>query len=164
MAVSMYQASVPPLVRGLTILSALVTKGEAHAPALIDARLAPDMLTLAGQVQRASDTSKGCGARLAGIEAPSMADTEKTYAELQARITKTVDFLQGLKPEQIDGAEDRQIAFKTRDRTVNLSGGTYLFNFALPNFYFHVTTAYDILRHNGVPLSKNDYLGDWQAG
>jgi hypothetical protein len=164
MSLSMYQASVPPLLRGLTILSAVLKKGEAQAAALVDARLAPDMLTLVGQVQRASDTSKGCGARLAGIEPPSMADTEKTFADLQARIARTADFLKTLKPEQIDGTEDKPIVLKAGERTFNLAGRAYLFNFALPNFYFHLTTAYAILRNNGVPLGKTDYLGDWQAG
>lgn len=163
MSLSMYQASISPLVRGLTILTAILKKGEAHAPSLVDARLAPDMLTLVGQVQRASDTSKGCGARLAGIEAPSMADTEKAFDDLYARIAKTVDFLQSVKREQIDGTEAKTITLKAGDHTVNLTGQSYLFNFALPNFYFHVTTAYDILRHSGVPLNKLDYLGDWKT-
>ncbi|AXK83319.1 DUF1993 domain-containing protein [Pseudolabrys taiwanensis] len=163
MSLSMYQASIPPLVRGLTILSAVLKKGEAHAPTLVDARLAPDMLTLVGQVQRASDTSKGCGARLAGVDAPSMDDTEKTFDDLYARIAKTVDFLQSLKREQIDGTEAKRITIKTRDNTIELAGQAYLLNFALPNFYFHVTTAYDILRHSGVPLTKLDYLGDWKS-
>lgn len=164
MSVSMYQASVPPLLRGLAVLSAVLKKGEEHTATLVDARLAPDMLTLIGQVQRASDTSKGCGARLAGIEAPSMADTEKTFADLQARIAKTADFLKSLKPGEIDGAEDKPIVLKTGESTFNLAGRAYLFNFVLPNFYFHVTTAYAILRNNGVPLGKMDYLGDWQTG
>jgi hypothetical protein len=164
MSLSMYQASIPPLLRGLTVLSAVLQKGEAQAATLVDARLAPDMLTLVGQVQRASDTSKGCGARLAGIEAPSMADNEKTFADLQARIAKTADFLKSLKAEQIDGSEDKAIALKAGERAFNLTGRTYLFSFVLPNFYFHVTTAYAILRNNGVPLGKMDYLGDWQAG
>jgi len=163
MSLSMYQASIPPLLRGLTILTAVLEKGEAHGPALVDARLAPDMLTLVGQVQRASDTAKGCGARLAGIEPPGMPDTEKTFADLYARIAKTADFLRGLKREQIDGTEAKVITFKAGGTAVDLTGQTYLFNFVLPNFYFHVTTAYDILRHSGVSVGKLDYLGDWKT-
>lgn len=163
MSLSMYQASIPPLLRGLTVLSAVLAKGETQSSALVEARLAPDMLTLIGQVQRASDTAKGCGARLGGIEPPSMADTEKTFADLQARVAKTADFLKSLKPGEIDGTEDKPIVLKAGERTFNLTGRAYLFNFVLPNFYFHVTTAYAILRNNGVPLGKMDYLGDWQT-
>ncbi len=112
MPLSMYQASVPLLVRGLDNLSAVVKKGEAHpeAAALVEARLAPDMFTLVGQVQRASDTTKGRAARLAGIDNPGFPDTETTFAQLQERVAKTVAFLQGVKPEQIDGSEDKPIA------------------------------------------------------
>ncbi len=161
MSVHMYQASVPPLLRGLSILSTILRKVETHSDpqSLVHARLAPDMMTLAGQVQRASDTSKGCAARLAGIEPPSFADTEKTLADLQARIVKTVDFLNSVKREQFDGSETRTITFKGGTRTFNFNGESYLFDFVLPNFYFHVTTAYAILRHNGLPLGKLDYLG-----
>ena len=161
MPLSMYQASVPLLVRGLDNLSAVLKKGGAHleAAALVEARLAPDMFTLAGQVQRASDTAKGCAARLAGIDNPSFPDTETTFAQLQERIAKTVDFLQGVKPEQIDGSEDKPIAFKAGPYMLNFTGASYLLTFVLPNFYFHVTTAYDILRHKGVDVGKMDYLG-----
>ena len=161
MPLSMYQASIPLLVRGLDNLSAVLKKGGAHpeAATLVEARLAPDMFTLAGQVQRASDTAKGCAARLAGIDNPSFADTETTFAQLQERIAKTVDFLQGVKPEQIDGTEDKPIAFKAGPYMLNFTGASYLLTFVLPNFYFHVTTAYDILRHKGVDVGKMDYLG-----
>ena len=161
MPLSMYQASVPLLVRGLDTLSAVLKKGEAHpeAAALVEARLAPDMFTLAGQVQRASDTAKGCAARLAGIDNPSFPDTETTFAQLQERIAKTVAFLQGVKPAQIDGSEDKAIAFKAGPYMLNFTGASYLLEFVVPNFYFHVTTAYDILRHKGVPVGKMDYLG-----
>ncbi len=118
------------------------------------------MLTLAGQVQRASDTSKGCAARLGGFESPRFPDEEKTFADLQARIAKTIDFLQSVKPEQIDGNEERAIEVKAGPATLHFTGVSYLQTFVLPNFFFHVTTAYDILRHNGVPLSKMDYLGE----
>lgn len=161
MPVSMYQASVPPLLRGLGILSTLLTQVEAQPDpqSLIDARLAPDMMTLAGQIQRASDTSKGCAARLAGIEPPSFPDMEKTPADLQARIAKTVHFLNGVKPESFEGSEARAITFKGGPHTFNFTGESYLFEFVLPNFYFHVTVAYAILRHKGLPLGKLDYLG-----
>jgi len=161
MPLSMYQASIPLLVRGLDNLSAVLKKGEAHpdAAALVEARLAPDMFTLAGQVQRASDTAKGCAARLAGIDNPSFADTETTFAQLQERIARTVAFLQGVKPEQIDGSEDKPIVLKAGPATLNFTGTSYLLGFVVPNFYFHVTTAYDILRHKGVGVGKLDYLG-----
>ncbi len=161
MPLSMYQASVPLLVRGLDNLSAVLKKGEAHpdAAALVEARLAPDMFTLAGQVQRASDTAKGCAARLAGIDNPSFPDTETTFAQLQERIARTVDFLQGVKREQIDGSEDKPISFKAGPYTLNFTGASYLTTFVVPNFYFHATTAYDILRHKGVEVGKVDYLG-----
>lgn len=161
MPLSMYQSSIPLLVRGLTNLSAVLKKGEAHGDgaALVEARLFPDMFTLAGQVQRASDTAKGCAARLAGIDNPSFPDTETTFAQLQERIAKTVDFLQGVKPGQIDGTEDKPIELKAGPTTINFTGTSYLLGFVLPNFYFHVTTAYDILRHKGVGLGKMDYLG-----
>ena len=165
MALSMYQVSVPPLVRGLNNLSAVLKKGEAHpaAATLVEARLAPDMYTLAGQVQRASDTAKGCAARLAGIDPPSFPDTEATFAQLQERIARTVEFLQGVKPEQIDGSEDKAISFKAGPYMLNFTGTSYLLTFVMPNFYFHVTTAYDILRHKGVPVGKMDYLGPMPA-
>ena len=161
MPLSMYQASIPLLVRGFNNLSAVLKKGEAHpdAAALVEARLAPDMFTLAGQVQRASDTAKGCAARLAGIDNPSFADTETTFAQLQERIAKTVDFLQGVKPEQIDGTEDKPISFKAGPYMLNFTGASYLATFVVPNFFFHATTAYDILRHKGVAVGKMDYLG-----
>jgi uncharacterized protein len=158
---TMYQASIPLLVRGFDTLSAVLKKGEAHpdAAALVEARLAPDMFTLAGQVQRASDTAKGCAARLAGIDNPSFADTETTFAQLQERIAKTVEFVQGVKREQIDGTEDKPIALKAGSTTLNFTGASYLLTFVVPNFFFHVTTAYDILRHKGVEVGKMDYLG-----
>jgi hypothetical protein len=161
MPLSMYQMSIPLLVRGLDTLSAVLKKGEEHpdAAAFIEARLAPDMFTLAGQVQRASDTAKGCAARLGGIDNPSFADTETTFEQLQERIKKTADFLQSVKREQIDGTEEKPIAFKAGPAMLAFTGASYLTTFVLPNFYFHATTAYDILRNNGVPVGKLDYLG-----
>jgi len=161
MPLSMYQASIPLLVRGLDNLSAVLKKGEAHpdAAALVEARLAPDMFTLAGQIQRASDTAKGCAARLAGIDNPSFADTETTFAQLQERIAKTIAFVQGVKPVQIDGTEDKAISIKAGPSVLNFTGASYLATFVLPNFFFHVTAAYAILRHKGVEIGKMDYLG-----
>ena len=161
MPLSMYQASIPVLLRGLENLTTVLKKGEAHPGSadFIDARLAPDMLTLAGQVQRVSDTAKGCAGRLAGIDAPRFADEEKTFADLYARIDKTADFLGHVKREQIDGCEDKPIEVKAGPLTLNFTGESYLHTFVIPNFFFHVTTAYDILRHRGVPLGKLDYLG-----
>lgn len=160
MPISMYQASVPSLVRAFEGLSAILKKGEEHGgDTLVEARLAPDMLTLAGQVQRASDTAKGAIARLAGIENPPFPDDEKTLADLHGRIQKTVAFLQSVKPEQIDGTETRPISFKAGQNELKFTGESYLLSFVLPNFYFHITTAYDILRHKGVALSKRHYLG-----
>jgi hypothetical protein len=163
MSISMYRASIPVFIRALGNLSAILKKGEAHegSASFIDARLAPDMLTLAGQVQRASDAAKAGAARLGGIDNPSFPDTEKTFAELQARIKKTVDFLQSVSPEQIDGSEQKKIEFKAGQRELKFTGVDYLIGFALPNFYFHVTTAYAILRHKGVQIGKMDYLGSY---
>jgi uncharacterized protein len=166
MKISMYQASVPVFVRMLTNLSAVLDKGAAHAEArkidpavLINARLYPDMLPLAKQVQIASDNAKGAAARLAGQEPPKYEDTETTFADLKARIQKTISFLNALKPEQIDGSDEKTVTLQLRGNPVQFTGLAYLMNHATPNFYFHVTTAYDILRHNGVDLGKADYLG-----
>ncbi|CAG2127217.1 hypothetical protein LMG31506_00387 [Cupriavidus yeoncheonensis] len=166
MALSMYDVSIPAFIRALTNLSAILEKGAAHAQAqgmdpadLIQTRLIADMDTLAAQVQRASDAAKGCAARLAGIEVPSYADTEATFPELQERIAKTVGFLKSVRPEQLEGSESREIELKLRQGAVTFDGKSYLLGFALPNFYFHITTAYDILRHKGVQIGKMDYLG-----
>lgn len=166
MSLSMYQASVPVFTRQLRNLSAILDKGLTHAAAtgrdpaeLVAARLAPDMLPLSSQVQIASDNAKGCAARLAGLEVPRWEDNERSLPELQARIARTLDFLQGFAPGQIDGSEGREITLKLRDRSVSFNGQDYLLSFALPNFFFHVVTAYDLLRHEGVPLGKRDYLG-----
>lgn len=166
MKVSMYQASVPTITRALNNLAAVLEKGAAHAEAkkiepgvLVESRLFPDMLPLAKQVQIASDISKGGTARLAQVEPPSYEDNEKTLSELVARLKKTVAFLETLKPEQFDGSEDRTVTWKTRTSEKSMQGMPYLFNHVLPNVFFHVTTAYDILRHNGVELGKQDFLG-----
>ncbi|CAG4922816.1 DUF1993 domain-containing protein [Paraburkholderia gardini] len=171
MSISMYQASVPVLVRGLTNLQAVLGKAEAHAAekqidplVLTGGRLFPDMLPLQRQVYIATDTAKGCAARLAGVEAPKYEDFEQTFDELDARIQKTIDYLKEFKPEQIDGSEARPITLKMRSGAVEFVGLNYLLHFALPNFFFHTTTAYDILRHSGVELGKLDFLGRDPAG
>jgi hypothetical protein len=167
LSISMYQASVPVLTHMLDALAHVLTQGEANAaerkidPAvLLNSRLAPDMLPLKRQVQLASDHAKGAPSRLAGRENPRYEDTEETFAELQARISKTRDYLGTFVESDFEGSEDRTINIKTRLRELNFSGLQYLQHFALPNFFFHVTTAYDILRHNGVPLSKTDFLSN----
>jgi hypothetical protein len=162
----MYDASIPGFIRILGNLSAILDKAAAYAEAkkidpsvLVNARLAPDMFPLSRQVQIATDGVKGCAARLAGVDVPSYPDTESTLPELKARIAKTADFLKGFKPAQIDGSEERKVAFKVGGQDRSFLGKPYLFEWVIPNFYFHVTTAYDILRHNGLDIGKKDYLG-----
>jgi hypothetical protein len=162
----MYDASIPAFIRTLNNLSAILDKAVAYAEArkidpavLVNARLAPDMFPLSRQVQIATDGVKGCAARLAGTEVPSYPDTESTFPELKARIAKTADFLKSFKPAQIDGSEERKVAFKVGGQDRSFLGKPYLFEYVIPNFYFHVTTAYDILRHNGLEIGKKDYLG-----
>ncbi|MDQ0590773.1 DUF1993 domain-containing protein [Variovorax paradoxus] len=166
MALSMYDLSVPVFSRGLGQLTHLLEKSLAHARAndidpatLVDARLAPDMLTLAGQIQRASDASKLGVARIADITAPGFPDEEKTYDELLARIAKTQDFLATVDRTLIDGHEERAVTIKVREGEAHLTAQRYLLQFALPNFFFHLTTAYGVLRHQGMPIGKMDYLG-----
>lgn len=167
MTISMYQASVPRFVNILGNLSGILDKAQAHVDArkldpasLTTYRLFPDMLPMAKQVQIACDTAKGAVARLAGVEIPVYEDNEKTLAELKARIAKTVAFIQTLTPAQIDGTEDKAIVIKRGDKETHYKGMQFLLGHALPNFYFHVTTAYNILRHNGVEIGKRDYLGN----
>lgn len=167
MSLSMYHASIPLFIRGLENLSAILHKAASHAEAkqiapdvFLNARLAPDMFPLLRQVQIVSDTAKGCAARLAGVEVPSYPDIETSFAELQERIAKTVTFLKELAPAQVDGSEERPITLKMHTQEVHFTGQAYLLGFALPNFYFHLTTAYGILRHNGVDIGKKDYLGE----
>ena len=166
MIISMYQASAPRFANMLTNLSAILDKAQAHveakkldAAALTQARLFPDMFPLVRQVQIACDTAKGAVARLAGLEIPKHEDTEQTFAELKARIAKTLAFVESAKPAQIDGTEEKEITLKMRGQDVKYKGQQYLLGQAYPNFYFHVTTAYNILRHNGVELGKRDYVG-----
>jgi hypothetical protein len=167
MSISMYAASVPVFKQQLGGLDGLLEKAEAHAAArkidpavLLQARLFPDMYPFTKQVQIAADFAKGAPARLAGIEVPSYEDNEQTFADLRARIAKTLAFIDTIKPEQIDGSEDREIVvFPGTPREMKFPGQTYLLHFALPNFYFHVTTAYALLRHNGLELGKRDFIG-----
>lgn len=168
MTLSMYQASVPVFRRALTNLSAILKKGAAHAetkkfdPAvLVNARLAPDMLPLSRQIQIAVDHARGAAARLAGMERPPVPDTETTLDELQARIASTLAYIDTFAPQQIDGSEGRDIVLPLRSGEMRLKGQSYLLDFALPNFWFHVTIAYAILRHNGVDVGKMDYLGSF---
>lgn len=169
MAVSMYDFSIPNLVRGLTNLSLVLDKGLAHAEAkkfdvavLLQARLAPDMLPLGRQIQITCDTAKGAAARLGNVENPKHEDTEVTFADYQARVRKTLQFVQSVTPEMMKGAEDREIVLKFPTNTMNFKGLSYLTDFVLPNFYFHISIAYALLRNNGVELAKRDYLGKIQ--
>ena len=162
----MYDASVSVFNRTLGALSAILDKAAAHAGArgfdvavLLSDRLAPDMFTLTRQVQIACDTAKGAAARLAGLEVPRHEDTETTVAELKARIAKTLAFVNGIPAEAFVGSEDRSVVLQMRKQAVEFVGRAYLFEHALPNLFFHVTTAYAILRHNGVEIGKGDYLG-----
>lgn len=166
MSLSMYQASTPGLIRGLENLSVILEKAATYAETkkidpsvLINSRLAPDMFPLSRQVQIATDGAKGCAARLAGIEVPSYEDNEATFPELQARIKKTITFLKSVSAKQIDGSEERKVSLKLRGKDVYFLGQSYLLTFVLPNFYFHITTAYAILRHNGLEIGKPDYIG-----
>ena len=166
MTISMYQASVPVFVRMLKNLDAILDKGKAHAEArkiaanvLPASRLIADMFPLSRQVQIACDHAKGAVARLAGVDIPKHEDNEQTFEELQARIAKTVAFVETFTAAQIDGSEERDIVYPTSSRgDLKFKGADYLLGFALPNFYFHVVTAYDILRANGVDIGKRDFL------
>lgn len=166
MSLSMYQASVPVFIRALNNLAAILDKAAAHCAAqridpaaLLSFRLYPDMFPFTKQVQLACDHAKNGAARLAGLEAPELGGGEQSFAELSERIRKTIAYLETFKPEQIDGSETREVVIK-RGETVNTyPGQDYLLQRVLPNLFFHVTTAYAILRHNGVALGKKDFLG-----
>ena len=163
---SMCSASVPAFIRMLGNLRAILEKGAAYAAArkfdpavLVNGRLAPDMFALARQIQIATDAVKGCVSRLAGVEIPKYEDTEATLPDLIARLDKTIAYVKTFKPAQIDGTEEKAIVIKSPRGDLNFNGQQYLVHFVLPNLYFHVTTAYNILRHNGVEIGKQDYLG-----
>ena len=167
MTISMYQASVPRFVNILGNLMNILDKAQAHVEAkkldyetLTKYRLFPDMLPLTTQVLIACDAVKGVVARLAGIEIPVYEDNEKTFADLKARIAKTIAFIQSVTPAQIDGTEDKDIVTKRGDKETHYKGMQFLLGHAVPNFYFHVTTTYAILRHNGVEIGKRDFLGN----
>ena len=166
MSLSMYQAAIPAFVQMLNSLPAILDKAEAHAGSrkidpevLLNYRLAPDMLPFVRQIQIAADLAKGATARLAGVEVPKHDDTEKTFADLKSRLAKTVAFVQSFRPNEIDGSEDREINLTLGEHKMSFKGQPYLVHFVLPNFYFHCTTAYDILRHCGVELGKRDFIG-----
>jgi uncharacterized protein len=165
MSLSMYQASVPVFQRTLGALDKILDKAATYASergieptVLLGARLYPDMFALTRQVQIATDHAKGASARLAGVAVPSFEDNEKTFPELKARIGKTLEFIGTFKPSQIDGSEGRDISLKAGPRELTFKGQHYLLFFALPNFYFHTTAAFCILRHNGVSIGKLDFL------
>jgi len=167
MTISMYKASVPVFVKGLTNLKAILEKAAAHAQAkkidetvFAGARLFPDMLPLTGQIQIATDFARGTTARLAGVEMPKWEDNEKTLAELIARVDKTLEYVKPFTAAQIDGTEGKEITRTLRGQPRTFTGLNYLLQFALPNFYFHSTTAYALLRHNGVEIGKMDFLGN----
>lgn len=166
MTISVYDVTVPVFTRMLTNLLAIMDKAEASAGerkfdtvVFSDMRLAPDMIPFRGQVMIATDHVKGCVSRLAGREIPSWPDTEHSFAELRARIQKALDLLETVKREDLEGGEGRDVTLKLGGQDVTMSGLTYLTERALPNFFFHITTAYDILRHAGVPVGKRDYIG-----
>jgi uncharacterized protein len=166
MPISMYQASAPRFANMLRNLTTLIEKADAHcaakkidAAAITTYRLYPDMFPFTRQVQIACDTAKGAVARLAGVEMPKHEDTEQTFAELKARIAKTIDFVESVSAAKIDGSEDKDIVLAMRSGERRYKGMQYLLGFAYPNFYFHVTTAYNILRHNGVDMGKADFIG-----
>jgi hypothetical protein len=169
MSVSIYRATVPVFIRSLDVLVSLLDKAAAHAKEkglsdtdVTSARLADDMLPFAAQIQRASDTSKASAERLSGVAAPRFDDTETTFAELRERIAKTTAYLKGIDAGTFKGGDTRVVTIKQKDIELKFSGAEYLFQFGLPNFYFHIVTAYDILRHLGVPVGKLDFLGPIQ--
>jgi len=170
MTISMHAASVPIFVRMLGNALQWLDKAESHAQAkkfdpavYLTARLAPDMLPFGNQIQIACDAVKFGVARIAGVEAPKFADDEKTLADLRARIQKTLDFIESVPADRIDGTEDKDVVVPRRDGSMTLKGEFYLKHFVLPNFFFHVTTTYALLRHWGVDLGKTDYLGAFGA-
>ena len=166
MSIDVYDQTIAAMSRALLNLDAIVSKAEAYAeerkidPAvLVQARLFPDMLPFVAQIRIATDTVKGAAARLSGSDLPSWPDDETTFEQIHARIRKALDFLSGFKRDQFAGSEEKKIEFKLGKEQVKFSGREYVVGFVLPNFYFHVTMAYAILRHNGVPLGKRDFLG-----
>jgi uncharacterized protein len=170
MSITMYSASTPVFVRMLTNLGTWLDKAEAHATAkkfepsvYLGARFAPDMLPFTKQIQIACDMAKFGIARLAAVDAPKFDDTEASLAELRERVRATVDFIKSVPAAKIDGTDDKDVTIPRRDGTMTLKGEAYLKHFVLPNFFFHMTTTYALLRHNGVELGKIDFLGAMQT-
>jgi hypothetical protein len=166
MSLTMYTATVPTCTRALNSLAAILEKAAAHAEArkinpatLLGARLFPDMFPLATQIHIANDIARGGAARLAGAEVPAFEAKERTFAEWIASSRATVAYLESLEPGQFEGSEDRTVTWQTRTSTKSMQGTPYLFHHVLPNVFFHVTTAYDILRQAGLEIGKLDYLG-----
>jgi uncharacterized protein len=166
MSVALYDVSIPIFTLSLNNLATILDKAASHSEekkvdpkALPATRLIVDMLPLSAQIQIACDTAKGAAARLAGLEIPKHEDTEATISELKARVVKTLEFMRTIKPEQLQGAETREVTLQFPQSTLKFNGLNYLTNFALPNFFFHVTMAYALLRKNGVELGKRDFLG-----
>jgi len=166
MSLSAYDLTVASMSRMLLSLDAIVSKAETwaaeqniEADALLNFRLYPNMLTFIHQVRIATDVGKGAVARLSGSDIPKWEDNEKTFADVHGRIRKTLDFFAGFKPEQFEGAAEREVTLKIRDQTLEFTGRDYLLSFVIPNFYFHLSTAYNILRHNGLDIGKRDFLG-----
>ncbi len=164
----LYDLSIVPMLRALRNLDAIVVKAEAHVAAdksidpatLIQARLHPNMRPFVFQIRTATDTAKGAAARLTGSNAPSWADDEETFAEVHERLSKAIEYLASFTPDDFDGAEGRSIELNMGPEPMHFTGASYLSSFAMPNFFFHVTTAYNILRHNGVVIGKRDFLGE----
>ncbi|HJV03505.1 MAG TPA: DUF1993 domain-containing protein [Burkholderiaceae bacterium] len=168
MTLSMYSASVPVFKQILNSLLAILDKAETHATekkidpqALLQFRLYPDMLPFTRQIQIACDFAKGCSARLGGVDVPAFEDNERSFAELKARIASTLAFIDTVPQEQIAGSEERAITTGSGEKTKHFTGQTYLLHYALPHFFFHATTAYDILRHNGLDIGKKDFIGTY---
>lgn len=168
MTISMYAASIPVFKQILSSLSDLLDKAEIHATgkkieptAILQSRLYPDMFTFTRQIQIAADFAKGASARLAGVDVPKYEDSEQSFSDLKARIAKTIDFIGSLTPEQINGSEERDISTSAGPNAKHFKGQTYLLHYALPHFYFHATTAYALLRHNGIEVGKKDFIGSF---
>lgn len=166
MPIDIYQSSIPVFIHMLGNVSAILKKAEQYAKhrkidpdVLINARLAPDMYPLVRQIQIATDVAKGCGARLSELEVPSYPDTESNFEQLQTRLSKTLEFLKSLSIDKIKGSEDRTMTLSVGGRALSFPGDQYVFHFAMPNFYFHVSMTYAILRHHGLEIGKKDYLG-----
>lgn len=166
MSISIYDQSIGTMSRMLKNLDLIVSKAEAYAAdkdiepsVLLNARLYPNMRTFIFQIQVATDMAKSCAARLSGHDVPRWEDNEASFADVHARIKKALDYIATFRPEQFEGSETREITLKLRDRTVEFTGQTYLLGFVLPNFYFHMTTAYALLRHNGLDIGKMDFIG-----